>query len=486
MCYIRKYIQFIIVTCSIISIGGCSGGRIILLTEPLYQQYNHVQVELTHREESLKDSITPRCNGILDIDFRIRVPKELLNSNYRMILTPQLLKRDTFIALPDVVLNGHNFRLFQQQEHDLYNHASYKKYQRWKSMIEKRHQHFNIQKDNRSSQIRHNYSKKAQFALLNRTLQGKDTTGIMEYYTQRANQKTGLLPAFHYTRQISERSIPGKYRRYYLLDNATPYLAVDPMRPTNKIDPLFNENDDFFYLYRYEHPHQPETQHLRVILNGRIDATDYSAYVLPPSDTLNYVVSPLSQYIDTTQISVTPRVFRDIVHRQSCRFKFPVGKWTFDLNYEDNRAQMNEVMTAYTRFTRDEEVLMDSVVITAYASLDGRSVTNDKLCLLRATVIKDYLETIYNSASTTGSLFLARSHGEDVQSTLQQISEHTGLRNKEAILHLFTQNKDADVAENKVRWNYPADYHIISRDIYPGLRRVEITFHMRHPNMEVE
>lgn len=55
--------------------------------------------------------------GHVNIDFVIRVPKELISHDYRMQLTPELIYGDTTVVLEHVVLLGKNFIEKQKQDY---------------------------------------------------------------------------------------------------------------------------------------------------------------------------------------------------------------------------------------------------------------------------------------------------------------------------------------------------------------------------------
>ncbi|WP_029904642.1 hypothetical protein [Prevotella sp. 10(H)] len=76
--------------------------------------------EVQHLNEVIvtaKSRFTPEQNGKVNVDFIVRVPKELLSTNFRMIVSPKLLHNDSVVPLKDVVIKGQEFSNKQKQSY---------------------------------------------------------------------------------------------------------------------------------------------------------------------------------------------------------------------------------------------------------------------------------------------------------------------------------------------------------------------------------
>jgi len=79
--------------------------------------------EVQHLNEvvvTAKSRFTPEQNGRVNVDFIIKVPKELLSTNWRVSLSPKLLHNDSIVPLKNVVIKGQNFYDQQKQSYTEY------------------------------------------------------------------------------------------------------------------------------------------------------------------------------------------------------------------------------------------------------------------------------------------------------------------------------------------------------------------------------
>ncbi len=84
--------------------------------------------EVQHLNEvvvTAKSRFTPEQNGRVNVDFIVRVPQELLSSNWRVLLSPKLLDNDSIVPLKDVVIKGEDF--YNKQKQDYADYDSYVK-----------------------------------------------------------------------------------------------------------------------------------------------------------------------------------------------------------------------------------------------------------------------------------------------------------------------------------------------------------------------
>lgn len=63
-----------------------------------------------------KSRFTPEHNGKIDVDFVVKVPKDLLSSRYRLILMPKLLHNDSLVNLETIVVRGTEFKAAQIED----------------------------------------------------------------------------------------------------------------------------------------------------------------------------------------------------------------------------------------------------------------------------------------------------------------------------------------------------------------------------------
>lgn len=195
---------------------------------------------------------TSVSEGHINIDFVIRVPKELISHDYRMLLTPELIYKDTVVALEHIVIMGKNFIDKQKRDYQRYDnyletivqkddysqhfldqpgiHKDMRRRQKlywdlyakerdrvtdyweWYKRTNERYVFFNSRKEMKYRSIYHDFQREGEFASIVKMTQGLDTVGTMAAYNQRFEARVKRDPYFKIHRQIKEKTVPKKYR----------------------------------------------------------------------------------------------------------------------------------------------------------------------------------------------------------------------------------------------------------------------------------
>lgn len=82
--------------------------------------------EVQHLNEvvvTTKSRFAPEHNGKVNVDFVLKVPKEMLSSKWRVTLMPKLLHNDSIVELGKIVLNGADF--LSVKENDSIKYTNY-------------------------------------------------------------------------------------------------------------------------------------------------------------------------------------------------------------------------------------------------------------------------------------------------------------------------------------------------------------------------
>lgn len=321
--------------------------------------------------------------GHVNVDFIIRVPKELISHDFRMQLTPEILYGDTVAVLEHVLLIGKNFIQKQQNDYKSYDgylgtiipEDDYSKafldkegiakdmerrqklywklyvderdrviaYWKWHDKMQDRYNFFNFRREMKYRNMYHNYQREGDYAAIVGMTQRKDTMGTSAAYHAKFERRVKRNPYFKINREITAKTVPRKYRdlfysgtrptevqnyavseldsveisnhRYFfdkivlnemkdsLRNEAFKELVPYPHMENVRYSITLNEPQDFTYLYTQEYPVEAGVKSLQVHLKGRVDAIDNTGYTLPPTDTLNYLISSLEELADSTLLS---------------------------------------------------------------------------------------------------------------------------------------------------------------------------------------
>ncbi|NCC09401.1 MAG: hypothetical protein EOM31_02675 [Bacteroidia bacterium] len=218
----------------------------------------------------------PERNGLVNINFRIKVPKTLLSTNFRMKLSPQLASHDSVIKLPIVVLKGEEFLNKQKQDYAKYDaylnsiidttaydsaflnrkqiakdirsrqkfnwniyHRQWKMqmaFMAWKNRTEERYALFNTKQEGYRNGLYHEYLFQAQELKIRNNIMQKDTVGIEKRYLKKFKRKAGVLPQYWLQRDLTLKHVPRKYRKLYTSGQTLEDIVNPAMTDQDSID----------------------------------------------------------------------------------------------------------------------------------------------------------------------------------------------------------------------------------------------------------
>lgn len=513
----------------------------------------------------LKQKFAPERDGKVNVDFIVKVPKELLSTDWRLTLSPKLLHNDSIVLLQDLVIKGSNF--YNKQKADLESFAEYessiipesaydslfldhksvsrdlrkrqefywnqyseqynevKNYYDWKYKVSDRYAGVNSKYEGKRLGIYHDYMRKADNESMRLLAADVDTTGINNKYMKRYNKRIRLLSPFYRKKDLTIKKVPKKYKDFFLnepsfndlmgrsttdkdsigiakhlyyfdliaenefkeerRDEIRKRMMPFPLENSGMLlDTIVDGGSDFVYYYKKEYPVTSGLDRLRITMNGKVIATDKSTYNLSQSDTLNYLISSLVQLVDTSLIVKKTKLYRNMYDILSIYPEFEFNRNQFSLNYKNNREQVDTLMKFYRKMTRDMGLNMDSMVINSRVSLDGNYDQNYKLSEKRAEAFKSYLETYYKD-DVSDNIIRIKPRGEDWQGLVDEIKKRDDIVNTDSILAQIERTVNPDETEREIQKLYRNDYKIIKNEIYPKLRRMDISFHVSRPDMAV-
>ena len=222
---------------------------------------------------------------------------------------------------------------------------------------------------------------------------------------------------------------------------------------------------------------------MQLYLTGHVLNTKRNSYTLPTSDTLSYVVSSMLQFMD-----LTPRFQQKIIERKAITsvkayITFPVGKSTLIESLGENCKEIEKVQEMTKKLTDTGEFLMDSITLVAGSSPEGSYRANLQLSKSRAESLKRYLRTKLNEIKGIDTLLKACWRGEDWNGLIRLINETTAFYPKSELLKLVDKLGNPDQKEKILKIQFPAQYAIIRKELYPQLRAVDFTFHVHRAGM---
>ena len=248
-----------------------------------------------------------------------------------------------------------------------------------------------------------------------------------------------------------------------------------------RLDSLVESRSTVTYYYSQEVKTDETSKKMLVTLQGQVLAVDDSAYRLPPSDTLSYIVSSMLSFVDTVPRYRIRIVDKYLTVEDRNYIQFFVGDTRVVDTLGDNWRQLDKITGLMRQIVEQQEFWVDTITLTAASSPEGAYAFNDRLSQGRAAALKRYLVRRYGRSIDT--MLTVRWVAEDWAELTTRIRTDREIVNRDAILELIAEEKNPDRREQAIRQRFPKDYAYIRSVIYPQLRAVNFRYSLRRKGM---
>ena len=248
-----------------------------------------------------------------------------------------------------------------------------------------------------------------------------------------------------------------------------------------RLDSLVEGRSTVTYYYSQAVKTDETSKKMLVTLQGQVLAVDDSAYRLPPSDTLSYVVSSMLSFVDTVPRYRIKVIDKFVTVEDRNYIQFFVGDTRVVDTLGDNRRQLDKISGLMRQIVEQQEFYVDTITLTAASSPEGADTFNARLSQGRAAALKRYLVRRYGKSIDT--ILTVRWVAEDWQELTNRIRTDREIGNRDAILELIAWEKNPDRREQAIRQQFPKEYAYIRSVIYPQLRAVNFRYNLRRKGM---
>ena len=248
-----------------------------------------------------------------------------------------------------------------------------------------------------------------------------------------------------------------------------------------RLDSLVESRSTVTYYYSQGVKTDETSKKMLVTLQGQVLAVDDSAYRLPPSDTLSYIVSSMLSFVDTVPRYRIRIVDKYLTVEDRNYIQFFVGDTRVVDTLGDNWRQLDKITGLMRQIVEQQEFWVDTITLTAASSPEGAYAFNDRLSQGRAQALKRYLVRRYGRSIDT--MLTVRWVAEDWQELTNRIRTDREVVNRDAILELIVAEKNPDRREQAIRQRFPEEYAYIRSVIYPQLRAVNFRYNLRRKGM---
>lgn len=281
-------------------------------------------------------------------------------------------------------------------------------------------------------------------------------------------------------------------------------IEIDGIR----LDTVIRDGGDFVYNYIQTIPATSRLKKVVLRLDGDIRDSERRIYHIPESEPLSFYISSVSTLLDEKERYLSMVVYRNLNLRRSGRIEFRSGSAEIDERLEQNRVELDGVKAALKELMENEDYEIDSIVVAANASPEGKYSANLRLSQQRSESAARYMDNYLARLRDTiladqGVLieldedleersvrmpqfrkieFLPRHGGENWAMLEELVASDTLLSaSAKTDFRLALQYGDPDRREEALRKQ--ESYKYIRKNLYPQLRTVDFRFYYHRSGM---
>ena len=435
-------------------------------------------------------------NGAIDIAFDVKVPKEMIASDWQVRMTPVLDYLGKRVRLDRIYITGARYREAQLRGYELYEKFL-------SSIISGDADFISTYTHRRLLElfIERNFK---EIALLKNDTSFVDSPVVSEIFGVTKEEVVD-----HYTRDYlirrNNRKMANKDKMY------SKYIKVPLESDGVRLDSVIYSPDSAL-IYHYTHTIKAERGLKRVdlTLGGEIYRAEKCIYTMPAADPLTYYVSSLTYFADSSTRYIKRVLERNLIANTISYIDFEQGSFEISDTIRNNYAEIELLKKNIANILGDKSYVVDSLLIRASCSPEGSYGSNEILAQMRADAIrkyfKDYIRLNLNSGKSdywelsleettqdSGQRVGNESGGvdwdekmkigwiaEDWERLRRMIKEDTVISDKE-YLEECLKYEDPDQRELMMRRS--GSYNYVNERLYPYLRCVQFNFYMHRKGM---
>ncbi len=420
-------------------------------------------------------------NGEVELGFELTVPHDMQDPFWQSRFTPKIRLNEDSLNLDKVFITGSEYRNAQLKGYNLYNQyistiipdtANFINYFTYRHQLD--------------LFIKRNLPELA-------TLKNDSTVVEREkelYLTSNIPYREAIE---HYTKRwLVKANNRRKARTAKMFER---YVKAPLFLQGIKLDTIIHRTDSSLtYCYVQRIPVVPNLRKIELTLSGEIYKEGECIYIMEQSAPLTFFVSSISTLADDT-----PRYLKRVIERNkeshiSANIDFRSGRWEFDPNLGDNHTEIEKIKEEISKITLDNRFEVDSIVITASCSPEGKYEKNRTLADKRGRSIEAHFlewkseeesEDVWymNGAEEDRNPYWLNRNSFRIRSIPEEWDYFIELIKKDIILNeeekreIFNIINENEPDKREALLSSRESYHYIYRTIYPHLRRVIFGLH---------
>lgn len=415
-------------------------------------------------------------NGYVTIGFDITVPGEMMDSRWRLKILPYMRIASDTVALMPVYITGRAYR-----------NAQLRGYQRYSAFLS------SIVTDT-TDLLRMRQLEIFLERNFPQTYRMKTDTSIISHPDAESLFGVTQLQALrHYTRHWKVKRNEWRKQNRGAVFNK---MVKDPVMGEGvRLDTVMTADGDFVYQYDHTFRSRPGLRRVMVSLEGEVCEKGRSVLDMPFPQELTFYISSLSSLVDTTlryRLRVLERVVYD--HTKAL-IDFEKGSSCVDTLRGDNASELLRVRRCIGDVVSREDLVLDSMVVTASCSPEGPYDVNSRLSKARSNAVLDFVLRRQWPDSLKSRCLKASCQPENWAQLRRLVQNDTvlGRASREKILRI-TESLEGrsrraslpgpDVCDKiETALSGMPEYRYLREKVYPYLRSVSFEFYLHRKGM---
>lgn len=427
-------------------------------------------------------------HGKVDLRFLVTVPASLQDSKWQLRFKPDMYIMEDTVALEPVIITGKDYRKAQLR--------GYQQYEKFLQSIVADTSRF-VRMHELEVFIHRNLPEIYELKT--------DSTYLSDEKFASMYGVTEREAVEHYTNQFvvnsNRRKIARKDRMF------ARYVKVPIINEGLRLDTVMTSSSgDFIYEYVQTINTQPKLKKVGISLSGEIFEEDKRIYNIPQNDPLTFYISSLSSFVLDDEKYLTQVVERSVTANSACWIDFETGKADVNPALGENRNEIGRIKENLAGLLENRDFDLDSILVTASCSPEGRYEMNRSLSQRRSASVSDYFDryirhyrdslkrdrglsfnledgSINTSLVETGQVrFISRSVPENWDMLAALVDEdQTISEGDKADFRRTAEIRDPDIREKALQ-NHRY-YRHMRESLYPRLRTVRFDFFLHRRGM---
>ena len=404
----------------------------------------------------------PERGGYVSIGFDLSVPSALTRSEWKLMMEPYMVLQDDTLSLESIHVAGRAYR-----------EAQLRGYQRYRRFLE------SIITDStdfvRIGQLEIFLKRNFPQTYAMKT----DSSFVSEPQAENLFGVTQREALEHYTRKwkkkLNDRRLSNRGRMF------ARYVKDPLAREGVRLDTVVADGDGFIYRYSHRFRSRPHLKKAVVFLQGGLYRRGEKILSMPESDDMTFYISSLSTLADMTQKYRIKILERTVYDNTKALIDFAQGSAGIDTLLGDNASELERVCRCIGDVVERQELVLDSLIVSASCSPEGRYEHNRRLALSRAEEVRRYLMGKVPEQWKDAMKVSCVPENWDIFRKLVKNDTVMAGKEVERVLELTADLGRPDDVERRLA-SLPS-YRYMREKIYPKLRSVSFDFHLHRSGM---